>query len=77
MDNNTTLVSFDVISLYTNIPHNFRLETIPFWMVKQGDQIDKRFPKEFILEVLQFMLEHNHLFLTINTPTNQRNGNGH
>lgn len=50
VENNTTLVSFDVTSLYTNIPHNLGLEAISFWMDKQGHQIDQRFPKEFILE---------------------------
>lgn len=62
VENNTTLVSFDVTSLYTNIPHNLGLEAISFWMDKQGHQIDQRFPKEFILEGLQLILENNHFF---------------
>lgn len=62
VENNTTLVSFDVTSLYTNIPHNLGLEAISFWMDKQGHQIDQRFPKELILEGLQLILENNHFF---------------
>ena len=56
----TTLVSFDVVSLYTNIPHNLGLEAIDFWLEKYPNAVSERFSKEFILEGLKLVLENNH-----------------
>lgn len=56
----TILVTFDVSSLYTNIPHNLGLEAIQYWLDKHPDQIDSRFSKEFILAGLKLVLENNH-----------------
>lgn len=55
----TILVTFDVSSLYTNIPHILGLEAIQYWLDKHPDQIDSRFSKEFILAGLKLVLENN------------------
>lgn len=70
MENNTTLVSFDVTSLYDfDIPHNFGLEAISFWMDKQGHQIDQieDFQKSLYWKDYNSFLKTIISFLTINT----------
>lgn len=58
----TLLVSFDVTSLYTNIPHELGIEAIKYWLEKHPEVINQRFPKEFIIEGLQVILENNTFF---------------
>ena len=55
----TTLVTFDVKSLYTSIPHNYGLEAINFWIDKYPNSLHSRFSKEFILESTKFIFENN------------------
>jgi hypothetical protein len=38
-DLNTFLVTFDVTSLYTNIPHDFGIEAKTFWIEKHAELI--------------------------------------
>ncbi|XP_061194818.1 uncharacterized protein LOC133202982 [Saccostrea echinata] len=57
---NTEMVSFDVTSLYTNIPHTLGLEAIAFWIDKYRSEINERFSQDFILEGLKIVLENNH-----------------
>ena len=58
----TILVSFDVTSLYTNIPHDLGIEAVNFWLEKYQGEINGRFTKQFILEGLKLVLENNHFF---------------
>ncbi|XP_062588448.1 uncharacterized protein LOC134250115 [Saccostrea cucullata] len=55
----TLLVSFDVTSLYTNITHELGIEAIKYWWDKYPEEIDDRFPANFILEGLRIVLENN------------------
>ena len=57
------LVSFDVTSLYTNISHDLGLEAIKIWLEKHPNLIHKRLSKEFILEGIKVILEHNNFML--------------
>ena len=57
---NATLVTFDVESLYTNIPHTLGLDAINFWLQKHPDDIPSRINKNFILEGIKFILENNY-----------------
>ena len=59
---NTLLVSFDVVNLYTNIPHELGIEAITSWQSKYPELIHKRFSKEFILESIKTILENNNFF---------------
>ena len=59
---NALLVSFDVTSLYTNIPHSLGIEAITYWMEKHAGLINARFPKQFIIEGLKLVLNNNHFF---------------
>ena len=53
------LFTFDVKSLYTNIPHEYGLEAMNYWMDKHQDSINPRFSKVFILESVKFILKNN------------------
>lgn len=59
---NTLLVSFDVVNLYTNISHDLGLEAIKSWLSKYPELIHKRFSKDFICESIKFILENNNFF---------------
>ena len=56
---NTILVSFDVISLYTSIPHKLGLEAIEYWLNKYPTCIEQRISKEFILKAISLVLKEN------------------
>lgn len=58
-DPNSLLVTFDVTSLYTNIPHDFGLQAIKFWIEKHPELIPRDFSPDFILDSIQFILENN------------------
>ena len=53
----TTLVTFDLKSLYTSIPHDYGLEAIRFWVEKHPDSLHSRFSKGFVLEIIKIILE--------------------
>lgn len=55
----TKIVSFDVVSLYSNIPHDLGLDAISFWLDKHPELIPHRFSKQFIIEGIQIILENN------------------
>ncbi|KAK3091940.1 hypothetical protein FSP39_023867 [Pinctada imbricata] len=62
VDANTKLISFDVTSLYTNIPHDVGMESITYWIEKHRDEIPSRFTNDFIIDGLKLVLENNHFF---------------
>ena len=55
----TILASFDIESLYSNIPHNLGLEAVKYWIEKYPDNLNSRFSKEFILDGIKLILENN------------------
>ena len=61
-NDSTTLVTFEVKSLYTSIPHNYGLEAISFWIEKHPDSLHSRFSKGFVLESIKIILENNNCF---------------
>lgn len=58
-EENTVLVTFDVVSLYTSIPHKYGLEAISYWIETYPLTLHNRFSKEFILEGIKIILENN------------------
>lgn len=56
---NIILASFDVQSLYSNIPHNLGHEAINFWLQKHPADLNSRFSKDFVLEGIAFILNNN------------------
>lgn len=59
IDEETLLVSFDVTSLYTNIPHELGIEAIRFWVNKHPEAVHPRFNEAFIIESLKIILQNN------------------
>ena len=55
----TILTSFDVQSLYTNIPHELGLQAIRYWLEKKPELVDNRFNADFIIESIKIVLEEN------------------
>ena len=55
----TVLVTFDVCSLYTNIPIEFRLRVIEYFVSYYTQSINPRFTTQFILEAVSFILSNN------------------
>ena len=58
-NDSTTLVTFDVKSLYTSILHNYGLEAISFWIEKHPDSLNSRFSERFVLESIKMIIENN------------------
>ena len=56
----TILVSFDVTSLYTNVPHDLGIDAVKFWIEKHPDALPIRFSRDFIISSLKLVLENNH-----------------
>lgn len=59
VDENTILVSFDVVSLYTNIPHDLGIQAIEYWLDNYNASLQRPFSKEFILEAILTVLKEN------------------
>ena len=57
----TISTTFYVVGLYLNIPHEYGLEVIEYWLDKFPEPLHPRFPKEFVLESVKFILENNNL----------------
>ena len=55
----TVLVAFDVCSLYTNIPHEFGLRAIEYFVSNYRKSINLRFTTQFVLEAASFILSNN------------------
>ena len=52
---------FNVVNLYTNIPHTFRLEALNYWLENQPESLHVRFNKEFVLNCAKFILQNNNM----------------
>ena len=59
VDEDTTLVTFDAVSLYTNIPTELGIEAVKFWTEKYPNLLHDRFPQEFAIQGLKRILENN------------------
>ena len=59
IDNNSIFASFDVVSLYTSIPHNLGLEAIHYWLQKCENELCERFTRDFILSSVALVLKNN------------------
>ena len=55
----TALVTFDVCSLYTNIPYEFGLRAIKYFVSNYRQIKNLSFTTQFILEATYFILSNN------------------
>ena len=46
----TLLVTFAAVNLYTDIPHTFGLEALDYWLENHRESLRARFNKELVLE---------------------------
>ena len=53
-------VTFDIVSLYNNIPHDFGIEALTFWLNRHPADLDQWYTKEFRIESAKLNLENNH-----------------
>ena len=53
---NTILASFDIESLYSNIPHDLGIEAVNYWIDKYPGTLHLRFSKYFILDGMELIL---------------------
>ena len=61
VDFESTFVTFDVSSLYTNISHDLALEAISYWIDKHPeDLVESRFSKEFVMKGIELILTLNY-----------------
>ena len=61
VDLDSTFISLDVTSLYTNITHDRGIEAIAYWIENYPTYlIVTRFTKEFIIEGLLLVLKNNY-----------------
>ena len=60
-DGNTVIATFDVVGLYTNIPHTFGMEAVRYFLLKYKEDIHPRFNMPFVLESIDFILKNNTL----------------
>ena len=54
-------MTFNVVNLYTNIPHTFKLETLDYRLENHSEILHARFNKEFVLECAKFILQNNNM----------------
>ncbi|CAC5389439.1 unnamed protein product [Mytilus coruscus] len=60
---NSELITFDNVSLYTNIPHDLGITAGKYLLENTENVIENRLTKEFILASLKLILERNILLL--------------
>ena len=56
----TILASFDVVNLYSNIPHSYGIEAIQYWLEKYPQELPEQTHKNFIIKGIKFILENNY-----------------
>ena len=56
---NTILATFDVVSLYTSIPHAYALEALSYWINKHPGSLHEIFNKQFVLESGKLIIKNN------------------
>ena len=59
---NSILASFDVESLYSNIPLVLVLEAIEYWLNKHPEEVPNRINKDFIKGEFQFIVKNNKFY---------------
>ena len=57
----TEIVTFDVASLYTRIPHEYSLKALGYFLSTFEEEMDPRFNNQFILDAADFILKNNSL----------------
>ena len=59
VESNTTLVTLDVVNLYTNITARLGQEALCYWIEKCRNNIDERFTIQLMTEATNLVLKNN------------------
>ena len=54
-------MTFDVVNLYTNIPHTCGLKALDYWIENHPESLHAMFNKELVLECATFILKSNNM----------------
>ena len=60
VEGNFKLLSCDIVALYPSIPTDLGLQALEYWVDKLPHLIDRRFTKQFILKIAEFVLKNNY-----------------
>lgn len=58
-ESETLLATFDVTSLYSNIPHELGKQAIKYWIQRHPEILHPRFNEDFIIDSLDLILKNN------------------
>ena len=61
VDEDTEIVTIDIISLYTSIPHKFGLEVLDYFLSTYQEKLHPRLDEKFVLESANFVLKNHTL----------------
>ena len=61
VDPDTEIVTLDVTSLYTSIPHEYGLKDLGYFLTIFKEEINLRYNNQFILDAADFILKNNSL----------------
>ena len=61
VDHDTEIVTFDITSLYTSIPHKYGLKALGYFLTTFKEEMNPRFNNQFILDEADFILKNNSL----------------
>ena len=75
LDHDCELLTCDIVSLYTSIPHDLGVKAILYWLHKHPNEIPKRYTHAFIIDSIKFILSNNN-FMFNNEMWHQLNGTG-
>ena len=59
LDYECELLTCDIVSLYTSIPHDLGITAISYWIDTCKSKVPVRFTKEFIIDTITFILNNN------------------
>ena len=65
VESNTTLVTLDVVNLYTYITARLEQEALCYWIEKYRNNIDERFTTQFLTEATDLALKNNIVMFNI------------
>ena len=61
VDHDTEIVTFDVTSLYTSVPHEYDLKALGYFLTAFKEEMNPRFNNQFVLDAADFILKNNSL----------------
>lgn len=67
---NTYMISLDVLNLHSNIPHDYRIESIKYWLEAFHHEPRDHINGNFTTENMEFILENNYFMINKHSTDN-------